>query len=115
MWMRGPGLMIMEMRRMTRLALQLGIGANAVFVVAVGAWIGPAALAVGTGYSAMQLCAGVFVSRLDPARVLAGIAVDDVKYLKYVGTSVDQSARVVTANIMGFKRRAVYREGLGCS
>jgi CubicO group peptidase (beta-lactamase class C family) len=95
--------------------VQLGIATIAVIIGAAGAWIGPAALATGTGYTAMQLCSGVFVSGLEPATVLAGIAVDDVKYLKYVGTSVNQNARAVTASIIGFKRRAVYREGLGCT
>jgi CubicO group peptidase (beta-lactamase class C family) len=71
---------------------------------------------VGVAYKAKTLCSGVFVSRRDPKDVLAEIEVDDRALLRYVGASIQERERAVTASALGLvKREAIYRDGLGCT
>lgn len=71
---------------------------------------------VGVAYKAKMLCSGVFVSGRDPQAVLADLEVDDLAMLRHVGVSLDRVTRSATASILSLvTRRAVYRDGLGCT
>ncbi len=73
-------------------------------------------LAIGVAYKAKMLCSGTFVSRREPGAVLAELQADDLAILRYIGVSVDTGTQSVTASAFGIvRRRAVYREGLGCA
>jgi len=77
-------------------------------LVFVNAKIAPTA----TGYYSKIMCSSVFVSGLDPDRVVD----EDLAPYWYVRASVDREAETVTARLMGMApRTAVYREGLGCT
>lgn len=70
------------------------------------------AFPVGAGRAAKLLCSNVFVSGRTPEDVfkedLADIA-------RYITTDVDYEQQQVTAAMGPFKRRAIYRQGLGCT
>jgi hypothetical protein len=71
---------------------------------------------VGAGYRAKILCSEVFVAGRTAEEVDASEFAGINPALDYVGVSADLDARVVTASLMGLgARRAVYREGLGCT
>lgn len=101
--------------------MQRVIAWSATVVVAgalgVGGWLLHGTLVVGVGYKAKMLCSGVFVSRLDPQAVIAGLQVDDLGALRYIDASIDRSTRSASAAALlgAITRRAVYREGLGCA
>ncbi len=87
-----------------------------VVIVAVRAWQTAATLHIGVAYKAKTVCSGVFVSKRELAAVLAETEADDLTILRYVSTSLDAGARTVTASAIGlFRRRAAYRDGLGCT
>jgi CubicO group peptidase (beta-lactamase class C family) len=103
--------MASRLRRMVLPTIGIGLtcalGASAWFLVPV--------LTVGVGHKARVLCSGVFVSKRTPAAVLADLQVDDLSTLQYINASIDTVAHSVTARALGVERRAVYREGLGCT
>src|SRR5262245_48813510 len=72
---------------------------------------------VGSAYVAHILCSGVFVSGRTPESVIAtDLTADDLAPLRFVTVDVDTRARRVTADVFGVaRRRAIYRDGLGCS
>src|SRR5262245_8944457 len=81
-----------------------------------GAWRAFRFLAIGVAYKAKTLCSGTFVSGRDPGAVVAELQTDDLAILRLIGFSVDGAARSVTASGLGIvRRRALYREGLGCA
>jgi CubicO group peptidase (beta-lactamase class C family) len=100
--------------RVRRLILPI-VGIGLVCAVGTAAWFAVPALAVATGHKAKVLCSGVFVSRLAPAAVLDDLEADDLSILRYVDASIDRGAQTVTARALGVERRAVHREGLGCT
>lgn len=82
----------------------------------VGAWNAARILAIGVAYKAKMLCDGLFVSKRDATAVLADLEVDDLAILRHISVSTDTGARSVTASALGVvRRRAVYRDGLGCA
>ncbi|MDQ6433446.1 serine hydrolase [Mesorhizobium sp. LHD-90] len=108
------------MRRTRRLAKGLAI----LLVIVVGTLIGwlhvapPELIRVGAGYSAKIVCSNVFLAGRDAAQVLA----DDVQapghpLLQIMRVSVDRDHKTVSAGLLGFfgARRAVARDGLGCT
>ena len=77
-----------------------------------GGWTFWRAARVGAGYTAKILCSAVFVSRRDPAAVRR----QDLARFGYFDTEIDRERRTVTAALYGFAaRRAVFRDGLGCT
>ncbi len=103
------------MKSLTRKAL-LGLGIVVVLLLGYGIYYlwqnGP----IGTGYTAKMLCSSVFVSMRDPEAVLSEDLV--IARENFIDAEVDYEGKSVTAEIPGlfkFKRRAVYREGLGCT
>ncbi len=69
---------------------------------------------IGTGFIAKMLCSGVFVSNRDPGAVMREDLWIAKKYS--IGAEVDYKEKSVTASIKGlFERRAIFREGLGCT
>jgi CubicO group peptidase (beta-lactamase class C family) len=69
---------------------------------------------VGNGFKAKIICSGVFVSGRTQAEI------EDVDLLATksypITARVDKDKKEVTAKLLGlFKKRAVYREGLGCT
>ncbi|MBS3963259.1 MAG: serine hydrolase [Methylomonas sp.] len=81
-----------------------------------GGWLLHDTLVVGVGYKAKMLCSGVFVSRLDPEAVLTDLHAEDLGALRHIDASIDRGAEAVTASFLGtVRRRAVYRNGLGCT
>ncbi|HUT55195.1 MAG TPA: serine hydrolase [bacterium] len=69
---------------------------------------------VGTGYTAKVMCSSVFVSGRDPREIEK---VDLSPTSGYpISVRLDRQKKQVTASILGlFSKRAVYREGLGCT
>ena len=64
------------------------------------------------GYAAKMLCSTVFVSHRDPAEALR----QDLKLAAPIPYRVDSATRSVVAWIPGSEaRRAVWRDGFGCS
>lgn len=88
----------------------LGVLALALYHFA-GRWV-----SFGAAYKAKLLCSGVFVAKRDADAVLdTDLAVDDLALLRHIDSRVDYASRTVMAGCCGlFKRRAVYRPGLGC-
>ena len=85
-------------------------------IMVVGGWFVAAAMRVGVGYKAKSLCSGVFVSKRDAAALLDEMSTDDLGVMRYLDASVDCAAETATASAFGLMgRRAVYREGLGCT
>lgn len=70
---------------------------------------------IGIGYKAKILCSGVFVSHRDPQNILS----EDLSYppeLGMIAAKINYEDQSVTASMYGLmKRKAVYREGLGCT
>jgi CubicO group peptidase (beta-lactamase class C family) len=103
--------------RMTRGRRRL-IAAGAVLsvVLVAGARHAARILAIGVSYKAKMFCSGVFVSKQSPGVVLADLEIDDLAVLRHITVSLDPSTSSVTASLYGIvRRRAVYREGLGCA
>jgi CubicO group peptidase (beta-lactamase class C family) len=73
---------------------------------------------IATGFVSHTLCAQVFVSGLDPARVYADTLepVPGIRLLgRALGHEVDRTRREARATLVGaFASRAVYRDGVGC-
>ncbi len=69
---------------------------------------------IGAGMKAKVLSSGVFVSKRDPQSVIN----EDLSFHPLFGlikTKIDYEKKSVTATMLGlFKKRAIYREGLGC-
>lgn len=95
------------------------IAAAAIVVIVAAtyqAWQTASTLHIGVAYKAKTVCSGVFVSRRDLGGVLAETEADDLAILRYVSTSVDPQAHTVTTSAAGlFRRRAAFRDGLGCT
>lgn len=71
-------------------------------------------LPVVTGYAAKNMCSCVFVAGRSPESVLA----EDLAFspIRYARVRVDRAERSVTSTILGLaSRKAVFREGLGCT
>lgn len=104
------------MNRRTRRRVVGAIGAVLVVVIVVGVWHAVQILSIGVAYKAKMLCSGTFVSKRDPDAVLADLQVGDLAILRYIRASVDTGTQSVTASAFGVvRRRAVYRDGLGCA
>lgn len=92
------------------------IGAILVVALVFGAWRTVQLLAIGVAYKAKMLCSGTFVSGRDRGAVLAELETEDLSILRHIDVSVDVAARSVTASGFGIiRRRAIYRDGLGCA
>lgn len=72
---------------------------------------------LGSGFMAQTLCAGVFVSKRDPANIRAEeLSGPRYELLRFFQPSIDRSHRSVSASLYGFARRtSIYRKGLGCT
>lgn len=70
---------------------------------------------IGAGVKAKILSSGIFVSNRDPESVLG----EDLSFHPLLGiikTKIDYEKKTVTASMLGlFRKRAIYREGLGCT
>ncbi len=85
-------------------------------VVAAGGWQAARIVPIGVAYKAKAVCSGVFVSEREPTAVLAGTDHDDLAILRFISVAIEAKTRTVTASALGlFRRRAVYRDGLGCA
>lgn len=98
-------------RRWLRLA-----GAATILAIAVAGWRAAQVVAIGVAYAAKMTCSGIYLAKRDPQAVLADLAIDDLSMLRYLRVSADDEHFTVTASAAGLvRRRAVYREGLGCA
>lgn len=71
---------------------------------------------VAAGFSAKVMCSGVFVSHREPESILAEDLAFDHPFRRFLEVRVDYPGRRVTATFAGlFERRAIYRDGLGCT
>ncbi len=105
------------MRTFTRRLLGSLVAAVVLGSIFFGFYLWKAAL-VASGYKAKCLCSDVFISRREPASVLAEdlLPAGALYPLRFVDAEIDYSARTVKTSIMGFaERKAVFREGLGCT
>jgi len=71
-------------------------------------------LPVVTGYAAKNMCSCVFVAGRSPESILAS----DLAFfpIRYARLQIDREERSVTGTLLGMaKRKAIYREGLGCT
>jgi CubicO group peptidase (beta-lactamase class C family) len=99
-------------RRRLVAAVSLGVS---VLLVAAG-WRAAQIVEIGVAYKAKLVCSGIFVSKRDTNAVLADLEVDDLSILKYIGVSTDRSTRTVTTSALGLlRRRAAFRNGIGCA
>ncbi|HWU39796.1 MAG TPA: serine hydrolase, partial [Candidatus Acidoferrum sp.] len=86
------------------IVLVVGVGAGVILVTQVAP--------IATAYSAKRLCSCVFVSQREPAAVLR----EELRWYGYVNLDVDYTRKEVAGSILGVaKRKAVFREGLGCT
>lgn len=92
------------------------IGSVLTVVLLVAVWRTTQIVGIGVAYTAKMVCSGTFVSNRDFSAVLAELQADDLVILRYVDVSLERSTNAVTATALGIlRRRAVYREGLGCA
>lgn len=75
------------------------------------------AVSIGAGYKAKILCSALFVSKRQPDVVLAeDLKVDGLELLEFFPFAIDRERPSVEVSVFGLvKRRAVYRDGLGCT
>jgi hypothetical protein len=72
---------------------------------------------LGSAFLAQRLCGDVFISKRDPAAVLAeDLSGPGYEPLRFFQSSVDRERRLVTASAFGVGRQiSVFREGFGCT
>lgn len=104
---------------MTKRSLIIIIAVTALASAALAAVVRAAdAPRVATGFIAHILCSGVFVSDVDPDRLLSDTvhAMPGAGMIRWaMGIDVDRSGKQVTTTLLGgATSRAVYRDGLGC-
>ncbi|HLA89859.1 MAG TPA: serine hydrolase [Gemmatimonadaceae bacterium] len=100
----------------TRRRLVAAVSLGAFIVIAAAGWRAAQIAAIGVAYKAKLVCSGIFVSKRDPTAVLADLGSDDLRLLKYIGVSADTRSRTVTTSALGLlRRRAAFRDGLGCA
>ncbi len=104
---------MMRARRFVLSLALLGLGAAAV----VALHLGHRAAAIGTAFAAKTVCSAAFVSGRKPEWVIAeDLGAYRSRPLELVEIDVDSRARVVTGRFLGLaERKAVYRNGLGCT
>ena len=68
-------------------------------------------LEIAAAYSAKIMCSCVFVS----GRTAESVKAQDLEAFSIVNLDVDKQNKLVTGSVLGFSRKAVYREGLGCT
>jgi hypothetical protein len=98
-------------------AIVVAVWIAALAALAWGGWYAWRVAHVATGFAAKTVCSGVFVSGRSPEAVMEeDIAAYRNPALAPVGVDVDRASGVVTARFLGFAaRRAVHRDGLGCT
>ena len=89
-----------------RLFLLIGLG----FLI-WGFQYGHQMLKIASGYKAKVMCSCVFVSGRTPESV----RVSDLNNFSIVKVKVDKATQSTTAGFLGVERKAIYREGLGCT
>ena len=72
---------------------------------------------IATAYKAKILCSGIFISKRNPDTILSQeLFVDDLSALRFFKTSINYDEQSVTASFFGLaKRKAIFRQGLGCT
>ena len=84
-----------------------------VLLVAAAIYYLPSRMRIVTGYAAKSMCSCVFVAKRSPESVLEQDL--DFSFIKYAKAWVDRDEKAAYSTILGmFKRKAIYREGLGC-
>jgi CubicO group peptidase (beta-lactamase class C family) len=86
-------------------------------VVVVGALVVAVAplIALATAYKAQMLCSEVFILGRRADDAAARLAIDDLRLLRWIGTSVDTQWRVVQTRVFPLAaRRARYDRSFGC-
>lgn len=90
-------------------------------IVALAGWLWfapPALIQVAAGYSAKMICSNVFVAGRDASEVLkVDVQAPGHPILGLISQKVDQSAKTVTARLLGVfgGGMAVARDGVGCA
>ena len=105
------------MRTSARRLLGSLVAAVVLCSIFFGFYLWKAALVV-SGYKAKCLCSDVFISRREAASVLAEdlLPAGALYPLRFADAQIDYKTRTVRTSIMGFaERKAVFREGLGCT
>lgn len=70
----------------------------------------------GSGFTAKTLCSGVFVSGMEPERVFDEEIAPTSDAFSLISYKLDRTNAEVSASLLGLgARKAIYREGLGCS
>ena len=92
------------------------VGITLVIVLAGAGWYLSDTLPIGTGHTAKTICSNVFISGRDAQDVFK----EDIAPLHFLFAitdfEVDLEAKSVSSDAFGFaERRAVYREGRGCT
>lgn len=87
------------------------------FLAGVGGYQLRRIVLIGTAYKAKSLCSAMYVSGREEGTILGeDLGSDQPAILRYVGVEVDEGNRSVSAALFGLARRkAVFREGLGCT
>lgn len=89
-----------------------------IFVVAIPGlvWFLNQAMPIGTGFVAKYICSSTFISRRDPGMVFEQDVSPVNPLAAVIQYRIDKENRRVTADAYGlFRRKAIFREGIGCT
>ncbi len=92
-------------------------GAALLGALGIGAYFVNQIVLVGAAYHAKMLCSGIFVAGRDATTVeREDIAANQHPVLRIIRARIDRQQRTVSAGVFGLpQRRAVFRDGLGCT
>lgn len=93
-------------KRILRIALVVFIA-----IFSWGVYMTIPMLEIAAAYNAKIMCSCVFVS----GRSQESVEVEDLGAYSFIRKQVDEQGQKVIGSILGIKRTAIYREGLGCT
>lgn len=94
----------------------IGIAAIACAVLVAGGWYLSKAMPISAGFVAKYICSAVYVSHRDAATLFAEDVMPVNPLARLVDYRIDDATQSVTAEACGFfARRAIFRQGCGCT
>ncbi len=69
-----------------------------------------------TGFSAKNVCSGYFISQFSEKNIFQEALIPISSLFSLVSSSINENTKSVRTNIFGFfERKAIYKNGLGCT